>query len=137
MLFQCHWHVDYLYSMQTFSCNNNGQASAKQLSASVPAGTSITAYWRRVSSPHIGVFGNSYSHYLQPMDPRPRTRHGLHGQVLRILHFCQQCKSGLVQDRRNRYVHLESSCCSRSLISRACRSRLWYLANRRLGNWPS
>ncbi|PPQ80294.1 hypothetical protein CVT25_003691 [Psilocybe cyanescens] len=32
-------------SASTFSCNNNGQASASQLSATVPAGTSITAKW--------------------------------------------------------------------------------------------
>jgi len=29
----------------TFSCNNNGAAGAMQLSATVPAGTVVTAYW--------------------------------------------------------------------------------------------
>ncbi|KAF5326685.1 hypothetical protein D9619_003963 [Psilocybe cf. subviscida] len=32
-------------SASTLSCNNNGQASGAQLSATVPAGTSITAKW--------------------------------------------------------------------------------------------
>ncbi|KAF8972277.1 cellulose-growth-specific protein [Flammula alnicola] len=32
-------------SASIFSCNDNGQASAAQLSATVPAGTSITAKW--------------------------------------------------------------------------------------------
>ncbi|EEB87676.1 hypothetical protein MPER_14902, partial [Moniliophthora perniciosa FA553] len=30
---------------QTISCNNNGQPSGSQLTASVKAGDSITAYW--------------------------------------------------------------------------------------------